>query len=203
MADKEKPASDLPVPPPAQESGEVTRLLTDWRGGDAQALERLMPVVYEELRRVAQRNMRFEEGSTLQATALVNEAYLRLVNMEIPWEDRVHFFAVAAGLMRRILVDRARRRRADKRGGGVKPAVLVDVADAEGQPVEDMLALDEALKELETFDPRKSRILELRYFGGLSVVETAEAMELSKATVERDIKSAKAWILKRLRSEAK
>ena len=185
-----------------REAGEVTRLLSDWRGGDGDALERLMPIVYEELRQVAQRNMSFEQGSTLQATALVNEAYLRLVNMEIPWEDRVHFFAVAAGLMRRILVDRARRRRAAKRGGGAAPVVLTDIP-GETKPVEDMLALDEALKELETFDTRKSRILELRYFGGLSVVETAEAMELSKATVEREIKSAKAWVLRRLRDGAR
>ncbi len=181
------------------EPSEVTRLLVDWREGDDEAFERLMPIVYDELRRVAQRHMNLEEGSTLQATALVNEAYLRLVGMDVSWNGRVHFFAVAAGLMRRILVDRARRRRAKKRGGGEKPVVLRDVA-ASQQPVEDLLALDEALKGLEAWDGRKSRALELRYFGGLTVEETAQAMDLSRATVERDLKTARAWVHQQLRS---
>lgn len=176
---------------------QVTRLLQDWRGGDGEALDRLMPLVYDELRRVAQRYMSSESEVTLQATALVNEAYIRLVEVDVEWQDRVHFFALAAGMMRRILVDRARRRRAKKRGGEKRPVTLVDAPDAE-RPVEDLLALDQALQELESADTRKSRVLELRYFGGLTVDEIAQAMESSRATVERDLRSAKAWVISRL-----
>lgn len=182
----------------ASAAPEVTRLLRDWRRGDNTARDRLMPLVYDDLRRVAQRHMTLEgSDATLQATALVNEAYLRLIEVDIDWQDRVHFFALAAGMMRRILVDRARRRRAKKRGGEERPVTLVDVADG-GRPVEDLLALDQALKELETVDPRKCRVLELRYFGGLTTDETAVALDLSKATVERDLRSAKAWVTSRL-----
>ncbi len=183
----------------AGETGsEVTRLLRDWRSGDATARDRLMPLVYDDLRRVAQRHMTHENSdATLQATALVNEAYLRLIDVEVDWQDRVHFFALAAGMMRRILVDRARRRQAKKRGGEERPVTLVDVAGI-GRPVEDLLALDQALKELEAADPRKCRVLELRYFGGLTTDETAEALGLSKPTVERDLRSAKAWVTSRL-----
>lgn len=176
---------------------EVTRLLIDWREGDDRALDELMPIVYDELRRVAQRHMNLEAESTLQATALVNEAYLRLVDMEVDWQGRVHFFAIAAGLMRRILVDRARRRRTQKRGSGERPVVLEDVP-VDARPAEELLALDQALDELTANDPRKSRVLELRIFGGLTIDETAEALDVSHATVERDLKMAKAWILAKL-----
>lgn len=177
---------------------EVTRLLRDWRSGDGGALDRLMPLVYDELRRVAQRHMSSENhGATLQATALVNEAYLRLAEVDVDWQDRVHFFALSAGMMRRILVDRARRRRAKKRGGEERPVTLVDLPGA-GRPVEDLLALDQALKELEIVDPRKSKVLELRYFAGLKVDEIAQALEVSRPTVERDLRTAKAWVVTRL-----
>lgn len=175
-------------------SSEVTRLLMDWRDGDDQALEDLIPMVYDELRAVAQKHVSLEGSSTLQATELVNEAYLRLVGMDVAWQGRVHFFAVAAGLMRRILIDRARRRLARKRGGPERPVVLTDVGGAE-RPLDDLIALDEAMRRLERHDARKSRALELRYFGGLTVEETAEVMGLSRATVERDLKTAKAWVL--------
>lgn len=186
----------------AQQAGtEVTRLLREWRHGDGEARDRLMPLVYDDLRRVAQRHMTHENSdATLQATALVNEAYLRLVDVEVDWQDRVHFFALAASMMRRILVDRARSRRAKKRGGEERPVTLVD-APGTGRPMEDLLALDQALKELEAVDPRKCRVLELRYFGGLTTGETAEAMDLSKPTVERDLRSAKAWVTSRLTAQ--
>lgn len=183
----------------AEDRGEVTRLLASWRGGDEEARDRLMSIVYNELRRVAQRQMSLEGSSTLQATALVNEAYLRLMDMDVPWQDRAHFFAVAAGLMRRILVDRARRRRAQKRGGGALAVVMTDIPGSE-QPVDDLLMLDEILRGLEAFDPRKSRALELKYFGGLTIPETAEVMDLSKATVDRELRSAKAWVLKQMQA---
>ncbi len=188
---------ELPDPAGETANSEVTYLLRGWRAGDERALDRLMPLVYDELRRVAQRHMNLEDGSTLQATALVNEAYLRLVDVEIAWNDRVHFFAVAAGLMRRILVDRARQRQAQKRGGGERAVLLDDIPGGRG-PSEDMLALDQALTQLAELDPRKSRVLELRLFSGLTTEETCEALGLSHATVERDLKTAKAWVLNRL-----
>lgn len=181
---------------------QVTRLLHDWRDGDGQALDQLMPLVYDELRRVAQRHMDHEGQATLQATALVNEAYLRLVEVDVQWQDRVHFFALAASMMRRILVDRARRRRAQKRGGDEPPITLVD-APGMSRPVEDLLTLDRVLGELESVDPRKSRVLELRYFGGLTTPETAEALGVSPATVERDLRSAKAWVISQIRSDSR
>ncbi len=179
---------------------EVTRLLGAWRSGDREALDQLMPIVYDELRRVAQRHMNLEDGSTLQATALVNEAYLRLVDMDIPWNGRVHFFAVAAGLMRRILVDRARRRRAQKRGG---QAVVMELDDlpAAARPAEELLALDQVLEQLAKEDARKAKVLELRLFGELSIEETAEAMDISTATVERDLRMARAWVVQKLKSQ--
>lgn len=181
---------------------EVTRLLLEWRDGDEAALDRLMPVVYQELRRVAQRCMAQERGVTLQATALVNEAYLRLVDMDVPWTGKVHFFAIAASLMRRILVDEARKRRAQKRGSGAEPLALEDVHIAPHQrsgSAEDLLVLNDALERLGAFDERKARVLELRFFAGLTIEETAEALELSRATVERDLKLARAWLARELR----
>ncbi len=184
------------VPSPS----EVTLLLGAWSQGDSGALNKLMPQVYDELRKVAQRHMNLEENSTLQATALVNEAYMRLLDMDVAFNDRVHFFAVAAGLMRRILVDRARRRRAQKRGGGERAVVLEDVP-AGVRRSDDLLALDQALRSLAEKDPRKARVLELRLFGGLTIDETCRAMDLSHASVERDLKTAKAWVMQRLQSK--
>lgn len=198
---------DVDIPSDASEdadldattSGEVTQLLGSWSRGDEGALNRLMPKVYKELRAVAQRHMNHEDGSTLQATALVNEAYMRLLDMDVKFNDRVHFFAVAAGLMRRILVDRARSRRALKRGGGEKMVVLEDVP-MESRPKDDLLALDQALRQLAERDARKARVLELRLFGGLTIEETCKAMDLSHASVERDLKTAKAWVIQRLKT---
>lgn len=185
---------------------EVTRLLRKWRGGDQAALDSLLPMVYEELRRLAHRSMRSERADiTLQPTALVAEAYLRLVDMEVPWNDRVHFYAVAANLMRRILVSEARRRQAQKRGGVERPLSLDELSlggfeiadDQVGSP---LIALDEALAKLEAFDARKAKVVELRCFAGLTIEDTAIALELSHATVERDLKTAKAWLAKEIRA---
>ncbi len=181
---------------------QVTGLLVRWRDGDSGALDRLMPLVYEELHHVAQRHMGSEQGSTLQATALVHEAYLRMLKMDVPWQNRAHFFAIAAGAMRRILVDRARRRRAEKRGGEARPVELSEVADlveAPGMNPDDLLFLDKSLKSLAALDSRKARVLELRLFGGLSIDETAEALSISTATVERELRMGRAWIARRLR----
>jgi RNA polymerase sigma factor (TIGR02999 family) len=172
----------------------VTQLLLEWRGGNQQALDALMPVVYDELRRLAQHYMRGERPEhTLQATALVNEAYLRLVDMKVSWQDRAHFFAVAARLMRRMLVDHARAQHRAKREGGPKVS-LDDALEVSCKPASDLLALDEALEELATFDQRKSEIIELHFFGGLSNDEVAEALGISRATVQRELRMAKAWL---------
>lgn len=172
----------------------VTQLLLEWRGGSQQALDALMPVVYDELRRLAQHYMRSERPEhTLQATALVNEAYLRLVDMKVSWQDRAHFFAVAARLMRRMLVDHARAQHRAKREGGPKVS-LDDALEVSWKPASDLLALDEALDELAKFDQRKSEIVELHFFGGLSNEEVAEALGISRATVQRELRMAKAWL---------
>ena len=172
----------------------VTQLLLEWRGGSQQALDALMPVVYDELRRLAQHYMRGERPEhTLQATALVNEAYLRLVDMKVTWQDRAHFFAVAARLMRRMLVDHARAQHRAKREGGPKVS-LDDALEVSCKPASDLLALDEALDQLATFDLRKSEIIELHFFGGLSNEEVAEALGVSRATVQRELRMAKAWL---------
>ena len=157
-------------------STNVTQILLEWRGGNEEALKQLMPMVYDELRRLAGRYMRSERpGHTLQATALVNEAYIRLVDMKVSWQDRAHFFAVAARLMRRMLVDHARAQHRAKREGGPKVS-LDDALEVSCKPASDLLALDEALEELATFDQRKSEIVELHFFGGLSNEEVAEAL---------------------------
>jgi len=179
---------------------DVTQLLSDWQGGDQQAFDRLMPLVYDELRRVARARLRSErEDHTLQTTALVHEAYVRLVDLDrMTLRDRVHFFAMASRLMREILVDHARRRQAGKRGGGADRISLQDAEPlAEGQSI-DLLALDEALTQLGTFDSRLCRVVELRFFGGLSIAETASVLKVSDATVERDWVVAKAWLHRRL-----
>jgi RNA polymerase sigma-70 factor (ECF subfamily) len=178
----------------------VTSLLLDWRRGDAAALERLVPLVYNELRRVARAHLRREPPSQiLQTTALVHEVYLRLVDLnEMTLRDRTHFFAMAARLMRQILVDHARRKRAEKRGGGIAAATLADrPVGTEGASV-DVLALDEALDKLRVFDPRQCDVVELRFFAGLTVEEVAEALEISRATAEREWSMAKAWLYERL-----
>lgn len=189
-----------PQPPPANSSGEVTRLLANWRDGENEALEALIPLVYDELRRLADRQLRGEsQALTLQPTALVHEAYLRLVDLELDWQGRVHFFGVAAGIMRRILVDLARSRQRLKRGGGRRPASLSDL-DVAARPVaaEDFLAVEGALTELERHDTRKARAVELRYFAGLSNDEIAELLDISRPTVERDLRLARAWLAHQL-----
>ena len=181
------------------QTAEVTRLLRAWGGGDQAALDQLTPLVYAELRRMAGRYMQRENpGNTLQATALVNEAFLRLVDVTgIRWQDRAHFFAISASLMRRILVDFARTYQSQKRGAGVRPASLDDGLDVAEERL-DLTVLDDALKTLAALDPRKSRVVELRFFGGLSIEEAAEVLQVSPETVKRDWKLAKAWLLREM-----
>jgi RNA polymerase sigma-70 factor (ECF subfamily) len=181
----------------------VTQLLEDWSGGDAGALENLIPLVQPELHRLAHHYMSRESiGHTLQTTALLNEAYLRLVDDPArTWQNRTHFIAVAAQLMRRIMVDHARERRALKRGGGALQVSLDDVALVTETRSEELLALDEALEKLAVQDPRKSQIVELRYFGGLSVEETAAFLKLSPRTVKREWRMAKVWLYRALSGE--
>lgn len=178
----------------------VTHLLLAWRQGDAGALDQLVPVVYDDLRRVARNQLRQERPDhSLQATALVNEAYLRLVDVRrVQWVDRAHFFAVAARLMRRILVDTVRARRADKRGGGAIRVSLADHMMVTGQDGPDLLALNDALDALAAMDPRKAQVVELRFFGGLTVNETAEVLSVSAGTVANDWTMAKLWLLKEM-----
>ena len=176
-------------------SQNVTQILLEWRGGNQEALDRLMPLVYDELRRLASRYMRSERSEhTLQATALVNEAYIRLVDMKVSWQDRAHFFAVAARLMRRLLVDHARAQNRAKREGAGKKVSLDEALEVSSKPALDLVALDEALTHFATFDPRKAEIVELHFFGGLSNEEVAEALGISRATVQRDLRIAKAWL---------
>ena len=179
---------------------QVTELLHGWRGGDRQALDELMPFVYEELRRIAHRHMRRERpGQSMQTTALVNEAYLRLVgSAPVEWQDRAHFFAVAATVMRHLLVDRARARQYEKRGGGARQVSLDEAAVVSPAQDLDLLALDEVLAKLAAIDERKSRLVELRYFGGLSAEEAAEVLGVSEITVKRERLKAKAWLYREL-----
>lgn len=179
---------------------EVTSLLIEWRHGDAGALDRLMPVVYAELRRLADRYLRRERSDhSFDPTELVHEAYLRLVGKTHPrWRDRVHFYAVAAQLMRRILVDHARGHRAAKRGGGVPKLSLEEAGEVADRQAADLLALDEALTALARLDERKARIVELRFFGGLTIDEAAEVLEVSAATVVADTRLARAWLFSRM-----
>lgn len=179
----------------------VTRLLLAWRDGNADAMEELVPIVYHELRQLAHHYMR-DEGSpgVLQTTALVHEAYLRLVDLDVGWESRRHFFGVAARTMRRVLVDYARSRNAKKRGSGEKPLSLEENKISLERSGE-ILALDDALQALASFDERKSRVVELRFFGGLTIDETAKVLNLSHSTVERDLKMAKAWLYQAMQQE--
>ncbi|HET9528145.1 MAG TPA: sigma-70 family RNA polymerase sigma factor [Pyrinomonadaceae bacterium] len=179
----------------------ITQLLIDWGEGDQAALDRLMPLVYSELRRLATNYLRRERaGHTLQPTALVNEAYLKLVGQRnAKWQNRAHFFAISAQLMRRILVDHARRHQAEKRGGSAQQRLSITSAEEFAtQPAVDLLALNEALEELSKMDPQQGRIVELKFFGGLSIDETAEVLGISHSTVEREWKSARAWLRREL-----
>ena len=184
-------------------SQEVTQLLVDWGNGDQAALERLLPLVNNELRKLARRYMRRENpGHSLETSALVNEAYLRLIDQHhVQWQNRAHFFGIAAQLMRRILIDHARKAQYQKRGGGAHRVTLDEtVAVTEGRAAE-LLALDEALDKLTAMDERKGRIVELRFFGGLTEEETAEVIGISLTTVQRDLRLAKAWLRRRLMDE--
>jgi RNA polymerase sigma factor (TIGR02999 family) len=180
---------------------DVTNMLIQWSEGDPEALNRLLPVIYDELHRIAERYFRRERSNnTLQPTALVNEVYLRLVNQsDINWQNRAQFFGIAATNMRRILVERARARNAAKRGNGDYKLDLTQISDVpdKGNPL-DLLALDRALKELATFDAQQCRIVECKFFGGLSIEETAEVLSVSPATVKRDWALAKAWLFREL-----
>jgi RNA polymerase sigma factor (TIGR02999 family) len=182
---------------------QVTQLLVDWGNGDRTALDRLIPLVYDELRRLARYYMRRERnGVTLQTTALVNEAYMRLVDQrDVRWQNRAHFFAIAAQLMRRILVDQARKRTNRKRGGDVRKVSLDEAAMVSQTRAADLIALDEALVALEAMDERKSKVVELRFFGGLNIEETAEVMAISPATVQREWSMAKAWLYREISGE--
>jgi RNA polymerase sigma factor (TIGR02999 family) len=185
---------------PATDTFETTRLLKAWSEGDETALERLIPLVDAEMRRLAHHYMQQERaGHILQTTALVNEAWLRLINWQgVSWQNRAHFIGMAARLMRRVLVDEARRRRAQRHGGD---AVHVSLANAEGIAHEkstDLIALDDALNELATFDERLSKIVELRFFGGLSLEETAEVLKISTRAVQREWSLAQAWLYREL-----
>jgi RNA polymerase sigma factor (TIGR02999 family) len=181
-------------------SEDVTQLLHEWRDGDQGALDRLLPLVYDELHRLAASYLRRERaGHTLQATALLNEAYLKLIDQtHADWQNRAQFIGVAAQVMRRILVNHARDRRAEKRGGDAPRLALDEAVNVSKKKDVDLLALDDALKDLAAFDPRQSRIVELRYFGGLEIAETAEVLGLSPATVKREWNVAKAWLFSQL-----
>jgi len=183
---------DMTTPAPK----EVTQLLIAWSDGDQGALEKLVPLVYGELRRIARRYMEREPADhTLQTTALVNEAYLRLIEQKgMKWQNRAHFFAISAQLMRRILVSMARARHANKRGGDARQVSLDEALVISEERAAELVALDEAMNELAALDPRRSRVVELRYFGGLSVEETAEVLKISPETVMREWKRAKAWL---------
>jgi RNA polymerase sigma-70 factor, ECF subfamily len=176
---------------------ETTQLLRAWADGDQAALKQLTPRVYNELRRIAGRLMRDERaGSTIQATALVHEAYLKLVDIDnVDWQHRAHFFAVSAQIMRRILLDQARRRVAAKRGGAARRANLDEIPDLGSGRARELIAIDDGLNALAAVDPRKARVIELRFFGGLNVEETAKVLKVSPDTVQRDWRLARAWLL--------
>jgi RNA polymerase sigma factor (TIGR02999 family) len=181
--------------------GEVTQLLLKWSKGDKAALDELIPLVYPELKRLARRYMGKERSDhTLQTSALINEAYFRLVDQSIPFQDRKHFFAVSARIMRHILIDHARSHQYAKRGAGAEKVPLEEADELSEQRAEELVALDEALTELEARDPRKSQIIELRFFGGLTIEETAEVMDLAPVTVVREWRAAKAWLYEAMTS---
>src|SRR6267142_5151502 len=181
----------------------LTELLLDWQHGDRSALNKLTPLVYDELRRIAHRYVQRERhGDTLGTTALVNEAYLRLAGQKkIEWQNRAHFFAVSAQVMRHILIDHARRRHYAKHGGNVQRVSLAEAELMSQERARELVELDEALDELANLDLRKSRVVELRYFGGLGLEETADVLEISVMTVRRDWRAAKAWLFRRMKAE--
>jgi RNA polymerase sigma-70 factor (ECF subfamily) len=182
------------------DAGSPTALLEAWGRGDRVAFDTLVPLVHDELRRIARRHMRRERGEhTLQPSALVNEAYIRLVDVKhVQWQNRAHFYAMAARVMRRILVESARARKFQKRGGGAAMATLDEALVISTAPGQDLVALDDALNTLSEMDPRKGQVVELRFFGGLSAEETAEALHVSLGTVMRDWRLAKVWLLREL-----
>jgi RNA polymerase sigma factor (TIGR02999 family) len=182
---------------------EITQLLQAWRQGDERALEKLTPQIYRELHLAAKRCMaRERDGHTLQTTALINELYLRLSDLKlIDWQNRAHFFALCARQMRRILTDQARARQSHKRGGGVEPVLFDEALMVAPEPSTDLVAVDDALNRLAKVDARKSQVIEMRFFGGLSVEETAEVLKVSPETVMRDWRLAKAWLLRELSGE--
>lgn len=179
---------------------QITQMLLDWSEGNSDALERMMPIVYNELHRLAHRYMNRERaGHTLQTSALVNEAYMRLVDQRsVKWHNRAHFFAVAARMMRRILVDHARGRRYAKRGAGAVHVSIDHAELASNEPAAEVVALDEALARLETIDHQQGRVVELRFFGGLTINETAEALGISVDMVKREWSTAKAWLYREM-----
>ncbi len=181
-------------------SQEVTELLLAWNSGDESALDKLMPLVYDELHRLAHRYLGGERaGHVLQTTALVNEAYLRLIDASrVQWQNRAHFFAVSAQLMRRVLVDFARARQYQKRGGGAQQVALEEALVVSNERGAELIALDDALRTLAAADERASKVVELRFFGGLSIEETAEVLRVSPETVKRDWQWAKVWLLREL-----
>jgi RNA polymerase sigma-70 factor (ECF subfamily) len=182
---------------------ELTGLLEDWKHGDPTALQKLTPLIYDELRRIAHRYAyRERNGHTLETTALVNEAYLRLAGEKRDWQNRSHFFAVTAQVMRHILIDHARRRHYVKHGGEAQHVPIEAASLMASERAAELIALDEALEEFARLDPRKARVVELRYFGGLSLEETAEAVGLSLMTVRRDWQAAKAWLYRRLKHDS-
>jgi RNA polymerase sigma-70 factor (ECF subfamily) len=189
----------LSEPVTTPRDGDVSTLLRAWSDGDQGALDQLTPIIYDELRRLAGHYLRRERsGHSLQATAMVNEAYLRLVDYKrMRWENRAHFFAVSAQLMRRILVDHARRHNL-KRGGGIQHVALEDAAVLGGARDENLVVLDDALQALSHMDPRKAQVVELRFFGGLSVEETAEVLKVSPVTVMRDWSTARTWLYREM-----
>lgn len=184
--------------------GEVTSLLAAWSKGDPTALDELMPLVYSELHRIARRVWgQHQQGNTLQPTALINEAYVKLARAEnTTFQDRCHFFAVASTAMRQILVNHAKSRFSAKRGGGGADLPLDEIEHAVDREAADIVSLHEALEALQTFDPRKSKIVEMRYFGGLSIEETAEALGVSIATVNREWRLARSWLIREMRGKS-
>jgi RNA polymerase sigma factor (TIGR02999 family) len=186
-------------------SEQVTQLLIEWSEGNKAAIDKLLPLIYDELRRLARYYMRRERaGHTLQTSALVNEAYLRLIDQKsVRWQNRAHFFAIASQLMRRILLDHARRRHKSKRGGDAQKIPLDEAAVVSGERAAELIALDDALTSLDAIDQRKSKIVELRFFGGLNIEETAEVLEISPATVQREWSMAKAWLYREISEGAR
>jgi RNA polymerase sigma factor (TIGR02999 family) len=183
-------------------SGQITGLLVDWSKGDQSALEALTPLLYQELRRLARSYMRRERPEhTLQSTALVHEAYMRLIDQKVEWKSRSHFFAIAAQMMRRILVDHAKKSQTAKRGSGARPLSLAEPLIIPPEPSKDLVALDEALNRLAEHDPQRSQIVELRFFGGLSNEESAAVLGVSPATVQRQWAGARAWLYREISRE--